>query len=143
MSKWGARLNGGPALTRKIKELEQALGQDAVVKVLSEAGIPIENAARALAPWAHIKRAIVRRPFRNQIPNSPAAFVAIDFRYAPDAYWAEFGTGPRYHKKTGKYVGALAAQPFWRPAVRSNANAVRRNIRKGIEKLIAERLNRA
>ena len=28
----------------------------------------------------------------------------------------EFGTGPRYHKKTGKYVGIMPAKPFMRPA---------------------------
>lgn len=35
---------------------------------------------------------------------------------APHAHLVEFGTGPRYQKTTGKFVGVMPAQPFIRPA---------------------------
>ena len=38
-----------------------------------------------------------------------------DGKGAPHAHLLEFGTGPRYHK-SGKFVGAVMADPFMRPA---------------------------
>lgn len=36
----------------------------------------------------------------------------------------EFGTGARYHKATGRYVGVMPARPFMRPAWDANASQV-------------------
>lgn len=47
-------------------------------------------------------------------PNTAQVFLGAAPR--GPATLAEFGSGPRYQKKTGKYVGVMPAQPFMRPA---------------------------
>lgn len=49
------------------------------------------------------------------------AYVGVGYRrgsqgYAPHAHLVEFGTGPRFQKTTGRYVGQMPAKPFMRPA---------------------------
>lgn len=50
----------------------------------------------------------------------------------------EFGTGPRYHKKTGKFVGRLPARATLRPALDEGAqealDAMALNMGKSIER---------
>jgi HK97 gp10 family phage protein len=46
---------------------------------------------------------------------------ASPMRYA---HLVEFGTKPRYHKKTGKFVGQMPARPFMRPAWDANKTQV-------------------
>jgi HK97 gp10 family phage protein len=43
---------------------------------------------------------------------------------APHAHFPEFGTAPRRHKTTGKFVGQTPATPFLRPAFDSMWRAV-------------------
>lgn len=42
--------------------------------------------------------------------------VQKDGSHAPHAHLYEDGTAPRYHKKNGKFIGAMPANPFMRPA---------------------------
>lgn len=44
----------------------------------------------------------------------------------------EFGTGPRYHKTTGRYVGVMPARPFMRPAWDANRGRVLQTIREDL-----------
>lgn len=55
----------------------------------------------------------------------------------------EFGTGPRYHKKTGKFVGAAPAQPFLRPAWESDKMNVLDRFTRGIGPALEKAAKRA
>lgn len=58
-----------------------------------------------------------------------AGKVEVGFRtprsggHSPVAHLIEFGTGPRKHK-SGKFVGAVPAQPFIRPAIDQDGSKV-------------------
>lgn len=66
--------------------------------------------------------------------------VQEDGSEAPHAIFPEFGTGPRFHATSGKYVGAVMADPFMRPAWDANRAAVlailRREVWTEIEKAV-------
>ena len=51
------------------------------------------------------------------------------------ASWFEFGTGPRFHK-SGKYVGQIAAQPFFYPVWRTRRRSAKGKITRAINKAI-------
>lgn len=61
----------------------------------------------------------------------PGGFAAL-------ARWAEFGTGPRYQKTTGRYVGAITASPYFYPAWRANSKRAKSAIRRAITKAFKE-----
>lgn len=46
------------------------------------------------------------------------------------AHLIEFGTGPRYQKDSGKYVGEIAPQPFARPAWDAQKSTILETIKK-------------
>ncbi|SPJ27626.1 hypothetical protein [Falsiruegeria mediterranea] len=67
-------------------------------------------------------------------------------RGAPHAHLIEFGTGPRYHK-SGKFTGAVMADPFMRPAWDKNRarmlKILRAEVWSEIEKTLARAARRA
>ncbi|MCH2096734.1 MAG: hypothetical protein MK160_16730 [Rhodobacteraceae bacterium] len=59
------------------------------------------------------------------------------YAVAPDfaARWFEFGTEPRFHK-SGKYVGQIAAQPFFYPIWRRWKRRIKARITRAINKAL-------
>lgn len=119
------------------RELEAALmglGQDRLIKAtmrraLLKASQPAAATARRLAPGGPYSTGrmkakiaasttLARRQRRGQgyKYNPNVAYVWIGAGSRGPGTLTEFGTGPRWQKKTGKFVGASPAQPFLRPA---------------------------
>ena len=116
------------------RELEAALyglGQDRLIKAtlkraLLNASKPAVATAERLAPKGTgrmaqkiaVSTTLSRRQRRGggYKSNPNTAYVWIGAAPRGPGVLAEFGTGPRYHKKTRKFVGAMPAQPFLRPA---------------------------
>jgi len=116
------------------RELEAALyglGQDRLIKAtlkraLLKAARPAVATAQRLAPKDTERMAnkiavtstLARRQRRGgQYRRDPnVAWVYIGTSPRGPGTLQEFGTGPRYHKKTRKFVGATPAHPFMRPA---------------------------
>lgn len=69
--------------------------------------------------------------------------VQEDGSAAPHAHLYEFGTGPRFHKDTGKYVGAMLADPFMRPAWDANRDQVLAILKKEVWAEIEKTVERA
>lgn len=63
------------------------------------------------------------------------------------AHLVEFGTGPRFHRSTGKYVGQVSPQPFLRPAWDSYKmtmlETIRRELWEDLQRTIARAERRA
>lgn len=110
----------------------RALGQDRLIKAtnrraLLKAARPMAETAQRNAP-KHTGRMAVKiaasstlsrrqrmsRRGYNRDPSVANVYVGTGPR-GPGVL-AEFGTGPRYTKKPRKFVGAMPAQPFMRPA---------------------------
>lgn len=116
------------------RELEAALyglGQDRLIKAtlrraLLKASKPAVATAERMAPKdtgrmarkIAVTSTLARRQRRGGLykrdPN--VAWVYIGTSPRGPGTLQEFGTGPRRQKKTGRYTGAVPAQPFMRPA---------------------------
>ena len=117
---------------RELEAALNALGQDRLIKstnrrALMNAAKPAVATARRLAPKGSparmaekidVSSTLSRRQRRGggyrRDPNVAHVFIGAAPR--GPAVLNEFGTGPRYHKRTRKFVGATPAQPFMRPA---------------------------
>lgn len=116
---------------RELEAALNALGQDRLIKstnrrALLNAAKPAVATARRLAPKdtgrmaekIDVSSTLSRRQRRGggyrRDPNTAHVFIGA----APKgpAVLDEFGTGPRYHKRSRKFVGQTPAQPFMRPA---------------------------
>lgn len=116
---------------RELEAALNALGQDRLIKstnrrALLNAAKPAVATARRLAPKKSgrmsekidVSSTLSRRQRRGggyrRDPNVAHVFMGAAPR--GPAVLAEFGTGPRYQKRSRKFVGAMPAQPFMRPA---------------------------
>ncbi|MBT3142913.1 hypothetical protein KL867_17730 [Ruegeria litorea] len=68
--------------------------------------------------------------------------VQPDGSEAPHAHLIEFGTGPRRHK-SGKFVGAVMADPFLRPAWDKNQAQMLKTLRREVWAEIEKSVERA
>lgn len=65
-----------------------------------------------------------------------------DGQGAPHAHLVEFGTGPRFHK-SGKFVGAVMADPFMRPAWDAQSSTMIADLGRLVWQDIEKTLSRA
>lgn len=118
------------------RELEAALialGQDRLIKstlrrALVQASKPAVATAQRLAEGVTdtgrmqskiaVSTTLARRQRRGGLYkfNPNTAYVWIGAGSRGPGVLQEFGTGPRYQKKTGRFTGATPAHPFLRPA---------------------------
>lgn len=137
------KLTGLRETQRALKKLPDEIEVLAVERALTEAAEPMRAMAEELAPRARDENSlqdnivITTRLTTSGRASAPAdrrdeatVYLGPDLEKpgaAPHAHLVEFGTGPRFHDETGKYVGQMPAQPFMRPAFDSKkAETVRR-----------------
>jgi len=133
------KLKGDKELERTIKKLSKCLEPDEVESVFLKGAKAIARDAKSRAPrgpTGNLKKAIVAKTLR-RIGNKPApAIAAVDYGKAPHAHLVEYGTGPRYQKKTGRYTGQMPARPFFRPAWDENKDRVLKKIVEELEEKV-------
>lgn len=132
-------------------------GMDELIKAAKELGEEMldelengaESAAQEIAKEANSRAPIgqnrklrgsfitKRLPRRQGLPA--AVMVGNDYNRAPHAHLVEFGTGPRYHAGTGKYVGQMPANPFFRDSVESKRRDVKRTFQTHARNVIDRR----
>lgn len=118
------------------------LGQDRLIRAslrrsLIKASKPAVATAQRLAPGGPystnrmkskiaVSTTLARRQRRGQGYkfNPTTAYIWFGAGSRGPGVLTEFGTGPRYHRKTGKFVGAAPAQPFLRPAWDQHKNQI-------------------
>lgn len=129
------KLTGVKEVERVFQKLPGAIQRKSVSDAMQEEALPIVADAKARAPVAPkeggtLRDAITvstklsksqRKAADRKGKDVVAAYVGPSYerfggKFAPHGHLVEFGTGPRFHKKTGKYVGEMPAQPFMRPA---------------------------
>lgn len=112
--------------------------------------LPTLKAAREKAPIDRLRRNVMRSSNVKKSSGFQAeAGITMrtkgnkgDKRNAWFWHFFEFGTAPRHHKKSGKYVGQITPKPFLRPAWDATkmgiperfAVTIRRAIEKAIKK---------
>lgn len=126
------KLSGFEGVAAALAELPKATSKNTVRRALKTASEPMlkDAAARAPKDEGDLRDSFVstvkimrshsrgsRRPGRDEIrlflgPN----YNPGEASFAPHAHLTEFGTGPRFQKTTGRYVGQVAPRPYMRPA---------------------------
>ena len=113
----GLELRGFKEFDRLIKELPDRVGGAVMRKVIRAGGRPLAKAYKSNlkrhkihGSWVGLK---VKRYKRSSVTMG---IVGLKRPAGRVAHLIEFGTAPRYHKKSGKYVGAM---PAYRPLTRA------------------------
>jgi len=117
------KLEGMAKLMALFATSSRTIGGEKSSKILLKGAKLIKNRARQLAPQGptgNLKRGIVAKRFKSEIPGKPGAFVATDYRIAPHAHFIEYGTVKS------------PARPFLRPALDNSQAEVMTIIAKGI-----------
>ena len=126
------KLEGFSELEKELDQLSKAAGKGVLRRALKKAAQPTADLMNSLAPkgpTGNLKGSIVvgsklsknqagehRRLVRDD-KSSVEMFVGADYNLSGrHAHLVELGTGPRFVKKTGRFVGAMPPQPFARPA---------------------------
>lgn len=125
--------------SRRIRSIVSTLESRDVENVLFQGAKIIRAEARSRAqrgPTGNLRRSIKASRGKRRGKLFATAFSAIDRKKAPHAHLIELGTGPRYHKKTRKYVGRVIGKPFFQPAVQATKNEVATVVNEGIARLI-------
>lgn len=130
---------------RELERALNALGQDRLIKAtlkraLVDASKPAVSTAQRLAAKhtgrmaakVAVSTTLSRRQRRGQgyKHNPTTAYVWIGSAPRGPGTLTEFGTGPRFHRRSRKFVGAAPAQPFLRPAWEQHKEQILRDFSK-------------
>lgn len=107
-----------------LKALPDAAAQRVIANAVGAAGRPILAAAKRFAPRSttrkrgmHLQDALAMRVVREKGGRSAVARIGARAGKAKHAHLVEFGSGPRRHRKNGKWTGTMPARPFLRRAM--------------------------
>jgi HK97 gp10 family phage protein len=125
-------LEGFSELENLLDQLSNAAGKGVLRRSLKKAAQPTADLMNSYAPkgpTGNLKGSIIvgtklsksqagkHRKLVRGDKASVEMFVGADHNLSGrHAHLVEFGTGPRFHEKTGRAVGAMPPQPFVRPA---------------------------
>lgn len=132
-------VEGLEVLSKRIKSIFSTLESRDVENVLFEGAKIIRAEAKKRAPvgpTGNLKRSIRASRGKRRAKLFATAFSAIDRKRGPHGHLVESGTGPRYKKKTGQYVGRMTPAPFFVPAVDATRAQVASVVNQGIARLI-------
>ena len=114
MGKWKVEVKGMKELQREIDNVAEEM-KDALQMGTEEAASAVAGIIRSNAPGS-IAEAVETKPLPQGKNYPEVTMVGINYRKAPHQHLVEFGSGPRYHA-SGKYVGQMPAQPFFRQSI--------------------------
>ncbi len=121
-------------INKLLEEMKDATGQGVEESAELLAEIIRSNAPEG--PTGRLRRSVTTKRLPDKWGYPPTTMVGLDYNVAPHQHIVEFGTGPRYHK-SGKSVGAMPANPFFRKSLEQAGFAVeviRRHAKKPITK---------
>ena len=111
---WRVEIKGMDKLNKEIDKIVQEMRDDLQMGT-DEAANAVAAIIRSNAPGS-ISEAVETRPLPQKEGYPEVTMVGVNYNKAPHAHLVEFGTGPRYHA-SGKYVGQMPAQPFFRRSI--------------------------
>lgn len=113
-----------------MKELEQEMAkflqemEDDLQGGTDDAANMVAGMIRAAAPYPRFKQAVTTKQLPRRADKPQVTMVGLDYNIAPDAHLTEFGTAERFHA-SGKSVGAMPANPFFRRTIDSAKSAIK------------------
>jgi hypothetical protein len=148
------KIEGSGDIDRALAELAsgstaKGVGRRGMKKALQPVKEAAEGSAFEIATTSKLAPSQKGQARGDRGPSKVVMYVGPveqDGSHAPHAHLIEFGTGDRFHK-SGKYVGAVTADPFMRPAWDSNQRemlaVLRRETWAEIEKALARAARKA
>jgi HK97 gp10 family phage protein len=129
-------VSGFAELDKELERLSQSVGKQVLNRALMKVAEPLAERAKSYAVGfkdstgtlqnsitvgkkLNKRQSKMHRKAYKDDRMSAEVFVGVSYSRgsgARHAHLIEFGTGPRFHKKTGKYVGQVSPMPFMRPA---------------------------
>ncbi len=123
-------------MNRLLGEMREATGDGVEACAESLAEIVRNNTPEG--PTKNLKRAVTTKKLPDKPRYPPTTMVGLDYGIAPHQHLVEFGTGPRYHK-SGKSVGYMPAQGFFRRAIDQASGRIENIMRSHAKKPIERR----
>ena len=115
---WKVKVKGMKELEREIDKVANEM-KDALQMGTEEAANSVASIVRSNAPagpTGNLQGAVETKPLPRRDGLPEVTMVGLNYNKAPHQALIEFGTGPRYHA-SGKYVGQMPAQPFFRRSI--------------------------
>jgi hypothetical protein len=116
------KVEGFRDLEKALAQLKRGTSKGVTRRVMKKVLQPVAHDASASPFDVSVTSRLTRHQARGARKDRGQSILTLyvgpfddDGKGAPHAHLIEFGTAPRYHK-SGKYVGAVMADPFMRPA---------------------------
>lgn len=145
----GFSFEGGKDLERALGELARSASKAVSRRAAKKTLKPVAEAADAspfvIAVTSKLsarQRSKARGDFRPSVLTMYVGPIDDDGQGAPHAHLVEFGTGPRFHE-SGKYVGAVMADPFMRPAWDQHSGSLMSSLGENLWAEIEKTMQRA
>jgi HK97 gp10 family phage protein len=131
-------VQGLPELYAQLNEMVKSVSGEKVEDAFLVGAMTLQQAVKQAAPRGPTGNLIkdIKVKQLPQIGNAPKS--AIVKSMAPHDHLVEFGSKPRYQKKTGRFTGSMPAHPFFRPAVDANKEAIYTQVIEDIKSAIDE-----
>lgn len=133
------KIEGAGDIERALAELARGTAKGVMRRSMKKALKPVKEAAEASPFTIAVTSKLSDRQQRDARADRARDKLTLyvgpvqeDGSDAPHAHLYEFGTAPRYHRKSGKYVGAMMADPFMRPAWDANKDQVLAILKKEV-----------
>ncbi|UWQ29913.1 hypothetical protein [Leisingera sp. M523] len=143
------KIEGSGDIERALVELARGTAKGVMRRAMKKSLQPVkrdaENSSFEIAITSKLsprQRGEARRDRSRTKVSLYVGPVESDGSHAPHAHLIEFGTGPRRHE-SGKYVGAVMADPFMRPAWDANRERMLQILRKEVWAEIEKAVERA
>lgn len=127
------RVSGDKELAEAFEQLPKAVGNQVLRTAARKALKPVEDVAKSMVETdeGELRDSITistrlsnrqRRMFGRR--GDVVVHAGPSHPKGAHGVLVEFGSGPRYQKSTGRYVGVMPAKPFMRPAWDQNRHRV-------------------
>ncbi|MDE4142328.1 HK97-gp10 family putative phage morphogenesis protein [Phaeobacter gallaeciensis] len=122
------KIEGAGDIERALGQLARGTAKGVQRRAMKKALQPVATMADALSPFTvKVTSKLTARQAREARSDRGRSKVVLyvgpvqpDDSDAPHGHLYEFGTGPRVQETTGRFVGAMPARPFMRPAWDAN-----------------------
>lgn len=146
----GFKVEGFREMERALAQLKRGTAKAAVRRAIKTTLQPVKQAAEASPFTIAITSRLTARQKAQARGDQGRSVLSLyvgpvdeEGKGAPHAHLQEFGTAPRYHRKSGKYVGSVMADPFMRPAWDARKGVMLEELGKNIWLEIEKSLARA
>ena len=122
-----------------LSKVTKAVGPDKVEPILLKGARKMASHLRPAAPvgpTGNLKKAVIAKKLQRYGRNPAPSIAAINRKKAPHAHLVESGSGPRYHKRTGRYVGVMPKNPWFQRTEEKEKAGVLSGVVKDLQKEI-------